>query len=75
MLVREKFEVDEAEDGEEAIRKIQAHRYQLIVIDLMMPRVDGYTVVQYLKENLPPSLKRIVVTTADTAATGSPAVL
>lgn len=72
MLVREKFEVDEAADGEEAIRMIQDRRYQLIVIDLMMPKVDGYTVVQYLKENLPPSLKRIVVTTADTAATGNP---
>lgn len=68
MLEREKFVVDTAADGEEAIEKIKAQRYQLIVIDLMMPKVGGYEVVQYLKENLPPSLKRIVVTTADSNA-------
>lgn len=72
MLVREEFEIDEAGDGEEAIRLIQARRYQLIVIDLMMPKVSGYAVVQYLKENLPPSLKRIVVTTADREAITNP---
>lgn len=64
MLEREKFIVDTAQDGEEAIQKIVAHRYQLLVIDLMMPKVSGYDVVKYLKENIPPSLKRIVITTA-----------
>lgn len=68
MLEKEKFLVDTAADGAEAIEKIKNHRYQLIVIDLLMPKVGGYEVVQYLKKNLPPSLKRIVVTTGDSNA-------
>lgn len=72
ILEREKFVVDMAQDGEEAIRKIEANRYQLLVIDLMMPKVSGYDVVKYLKENLPPSLKRIVITTASTSALTNP---
>ncbi len=72
MLEREDFVVDAAEDGEAAIRMIDQERYQLLVIDLMMPRVSGYQVVEYLKQNIPPSLKRIVVTTAATSAMQSP---
>ncbi len=72
MLERENFVVDAAEDGEAAIRMIEQRRYQLLVIDLMMPKVSGYAVIDYLKENLPPSLKRIVVTTAATSALTNP---
>lgn len=72
MLEREGFVVDAAEDGEAAIRMIDQQRYQLLVIDLMMPRVSGYAVVDYLKQNIPPSLKRIVVTTAATSALQNP---
>ena len=72
ILQREKFIVDTAQDGEEGIRKIEAHRYQLLVIDLMMPKVSGYDVVKYLKDHLPPSLKRIVITTASTSALTNP---
>lgn len=72
ILQREKFIVDTAQDGEEAIRKIEAHRYQLLVIDLMMPKVSGYDVVKYLKVHIPPSLKRIVITTASTSTLTNP---
>jgi len=72
ILEREKFIVDTAKDGDEAIRKIEAHRYQLLVIDLMMPKVSGYDVIQYLKKNIPPSLKRILITTAQTSALTNP---
>lgn len=72
ILQREKFIVDTAQDGEEAIRKIETHRYQLLVIDLMMPKVSRYDVVKYLKEDIPPSLKRIVITTTSTSALTNP---
>lgn len=68
ILQLEGFLVDTAADGMEAIEKIDAGRYQLIVVDLIMPKMNGYEVVKYLKDHLPPSLKRIVVTTADTEA-------
>lgn len=72
ILEREKFIVDMARDGEEAIQKIRAHQYQLLVIDLMMPKVSGYDVIEFLKENVPPSLKRILITTASTKALTNP---
>lgn len=72
ILEREKFVVDMAPDGEEAIRKLETHHYQLLVIDLMMPKVSGYDVIKYLKENIPPSLKRIVITTASSNALANP---
>ena len=41
ILADEKFLVDLAADGEEAIRKVKTHRYDAVVCDLMMPRVTG----------------------------------
>ena len=38
----------EAENGEEALTKLRAHRYGTVVLDLMMPIVSGFEVVRYL---------------------------
>lgn len=43
--------VDEAEDGMEALEKIESNNYDLIITDLMMPRLDGYDLVSKLREN------------------------
>lgn len=40
--VYEGHEVDEAEDGEEAVKKCKANTYDLIILDIMMPKVDGF---------------------------------
>lgn len=37
--------VDEAEDGAEAIRLLREYRYSVILLDLVMPGVDGFTVL------------------------------
>ena len=41
ILADEKFLVDLASDGEEAMRKVKTHRYDAVICDLMMPRVTG----------------------------------
>jgi two-component system capsular synthesis sensor histidine kinase RcsC len=41
--------VDSARDGAEAIELIEAHDYSVVVVDLMMPNVDGYEVIDFLK--------------------------
>jgi DNA-binding response OmpR family regulator len=41
ILADEKFLVDLASDGEEAIQKVKTHRYDAVICDLMMPRVTG----------------------------------
>ncbi len=43
------YEVDRASDGGEAIERFRANRPDLIVLDLMMPGIDGWGVLQHLK--------------------------
>jgi DNA-binding response OmpR family regulator len=60
--------VDVARDGAEAIEKIEQTAYAVVVLDLMMPNVDGYALVEYLKnrEGVRPAI--IVVSAGDTAS-------
>ncbi len=64
VLTRSGFDVDAAKDGAEAIEHILKNRYAAIVLDLMMPRVDGFQVVEYLNRHEPQLLQRVVVMTA-----------
>ncbi len=60
ILQREGLEVDCVADGQEAIEKLEQHEYAVILLDLMMPRVDGFGVAAYLKEH-PPTNKPVVL--------------
>jgi two-component system, cell cycle response regulator DivK len=53
------FRVDEASDGEEALAKIAAARPDLIIMDLSMPRMDGWEATRRIKSN--PATEGIVV--------------
>ena len=64
ILIRNNFEVDLARDGAEAIEKILTNEYSVIVLDLMMPRIDGRDVVRYLQKNAPKKLANVIVMTA-----------
>ena len=44
------YEVDEAENGMEAVRKCREEDYDLIIMDVMMPRLDGYSAVKEIKK-------------------------
>lgn len=45
----EGFEVDEAENGIEAICRVKANNYDLIIMDIMMPELDGYSACKQIK--------------------------
>ncbi len=47
----ENYEVDEAEDGQEAIAKCREKNYDLIIMDIMMPKLDGYQAVKEIKKD------------------------
>jgi DNA-binding response OmpR family regulator len=64
IVQREGFAVDVAENGREGMSKLDHDCYELLVLDLMMPEVDGYAVVQHLKEKKSPALKQVIVMTA-----------
>ncbi len=46
------YEVDEAENGVQALRKIAARPPDVILLDLMMPKMDGFEVCRRLKKDL-----------------------
>ena len=62
VLRRERFRVDSARDGFEAIQKLSQNDYGAIVLDLMMPRVDGLGVLRYIERERPEVGKVIVMT-------------
>lgn len=44
------YEVSVAKDGEEALRKLRMERYDIVITDLMMPGMDGLTLLKKIKE-------------------------
>lgn len=51
LLTKEGFTVVTAQDGFEALSKIADHHPDLIFIDIMMPRLDGYQACALIKSN------------------------
>ncbi len=64
VLEREGYRVDVAGDGVEAVLKLGLSEFDVIVLDLMMPNLDGFTFMNTLAENDPSRLNRIIVTSA-----------
>lgn len=54
-LEAEHFKVDEAGDGDEAIKLVNNQDYDLIVLDIMMPKKDGFQTMKEIKKikNIP----------------------
>lgn len=51
LLRKNKFDVFIARNGSEALELVAAHIPDVIVLDIMMPDVDGYEVCRQVKEN------------------------
>src|SRR5690625_4559061 len=49
-LERDNFAVDEAEDGEEALELALENDYSVILLDIMMPKMDGIEVCEKLRK-------------------------
>jgi CheY-like chemotaxis protein len=64
MLRRQGFETVEATDGQHAIEQLDADSFDALVLDLMMPRVDGFGVVNHLIATQPEMMEKTVVITA-----------
>ena len=70
VLQRNGFVVDSAADGLEAVLKLGLSDYEVIVLDLMMPNLDGFTFLNTFANNEPERLRKVIVTSA-----ASPAVI
>lgn len=63
--LREKsLTVEEAEDGRRAIELLGANRFAVILLDLLMPEVDGFNVLETINESADPPIV-LVITGAD----------
>ncbi|WP_143960060.1 response regulator transcription factor [Litoribacter populi] len=51
LFKKEGFQVLIARDGEEALELIEQSTPKVVILDIMMPKVDGYEVCQHLKKN------------------------
>lgn len=64
-LLREmNWEIRSASDGAQAIDQLTDQTPDVLVLDLMMPGVDGYGVLRHLRRASPELLKRTIVLTA-----------
>ena len=55
-LDTEAYTYDEADNGEEAVKLVEYNNYDLIIMDIMMPKMDGYEAVKKIKainKNIP----------------------
>lgn len=46
----EEYDIDEASNGIEALELFKQHKYSLIILDVMMPKIDGYTVCREIRK-------------------------
>ncbi len=58
-LTKEGYNISEAIDGEEGIKKIESEKPDLVLLDLILPGIDGFEVLSKMKEN--PNLSSIPV--------------
>lgn len=64
IVQREGLEVDCAADGIEAVEFLKRKEYSVILLDLMMPRLDGFGVIEYLSDHQPQHKPVVLVISA-----------
>ncbi|MCA9959640.1 MAG: response regulator [Chloroflexota bacterium] len=66
MLVRAGFNVVEAEDGFDALAKVKKNRPDIILLDVMMPGIDGFAVCESLRNEADTASLPIIMLSAKT---------
>lgn len=56
-------DVDEAGDGQQAINLLAQNDYAVVLLDIVLPRISGTAVMDYLAQRDPSMLSRIIVVT------------
>lgn len=69
LLTQDDYAVDRVADGHGAIERLAAQRYDVIVLDVGLPDVDGYEVAQQLRTAGPNQRTPVVVVTGSTDPT------
>ena len=71
LVRRQGWDPSQASNGEEAVTLLETARandgkvgYDLIVLDLMMPKMSGWDLIRYMRDHMPEMLRHTVVTSA-----------
>lgn len=63
-LRREGYDVSVAFDGEEAIAKVKEHNPDIILLDLMLPKVNGFEVLKEIRQKYKDKWRPIIIISA-----------
>lgn len=61
-LTRELYDTKVANDGQEALDHLKSNQFDLVILDLKLPKVNGFDVLQYIKTNAP--FTKVIVLTS-----------
>jgi len=64
ILRRAGFDCHIAADGDEAQKKLRRFEYDVILLDLMLPKLNGFEILRFLKAEKRALLQRVIVVTA-----------
>lgn len=63
-LMQKEFELDVVADGLDALERLKTKNYAAVILDLLMPQLDGYGVLDFVRQYNPDLLNRILVVSA-----------
>jgi serine/threonine protein kinase len=63
VLQRHHIAYDEAANGADAVKLLKTHEYTFVFVDLLMPRIDGWGVLDFLRSRRPLPLPRTIIIT------------
>ncbi|QIT55665.1 response regulator [Aquisalimonas sp. 2447] len=69
LLEQDGFQVEEAVNGLEALERLADTPYDLLLVDVNMPRMDGYTLVRRVREDSSDPGVPVIMVTTEGAAT------
>jgi two-component system, OmpR family, alkaline phosphatase synthesis response regulator PhoP len=69
LLRRHQIDIDTAGDGRTAIDKLRTNRYSVLVLDLMVPELNGFDVIDYIKSEGNPTPVAVVSAVSQQALT------
>jgi serine/threonine protein kinase len=62
ILGQRRIAFDEAANGADAVKSLKAHEYTLVFLDLLMPRIDGWGVIDFLRRSKTKTPRIFIIT-------------
>jgi DNA-binding response OmpR family regulator len=66
LIRKEDIQIDEAVEGNEALTKLKDNTYDLVILDIMMPNVDGFSILKKMREEQATANLPVIIVTAKT---------